>query len=305
MPLPSRSVGCVSTSARTTSSRTPMRRCARISRPSPPKAAACGSRTTSSRASSVWCGRTTAAMPGTRSSHLTELFDLPEGAEGEMDIEGLDVDGGWLWVVGSHSLTREKPKPGEHDPAEALARLTEVEHHPNRHFLGRIPVVESAARAARDPPRGGRRGPQRRTPARLPQDEQQGRRARPWRSPTTCTSPASWACRPRRTASTSRVSRRAAIALFLGMRGPVLRGWATAARDRGRGAQARPPQAQEDRSGRRALPQALPRPRRARHPRARLRRRCAPDPRRPDHGPRRPGRGLSLAGRARRRASAP
>jgi len=77
--------------------------------------------------------------------HLGKLFDLPEGAGGEMDIEGLDIDGGYLWVVGSHSLTREKPKPGEHDPDEALARLTEVEHHPNRHFVGRFPLVESAA----------------------------------------------------------------------------------------------------------------------------------------------------------------
>jgi Protein of unknown function (DUF3616) len=76
--------------------------------------------------------------------HLAKLFDLPKAADGEVDIEGLDVDGGYLWVVGSHSLTREKPKPDEHDPEEALARLTEVEHHPNRHFFGRIPLVESA-----------------------------------------------------------------------------------------------------------------------------------------------------------------
>jgi hypothetical protein len=74
---------------------------------------------------------------------LAELFDLPEGADGEMDIEGLDVADGHLWVVGSHGLTREKPKPGEHDAAEALARLTEIEHHPNRHFLGRVPLVET------------------------------------------------------------------------------------------------------------------------------------------------------------------
>jgi Protein of unknown function (DUF3616) len=74
---------------------------------------------------------------------LAELFDLPEGAEGEMDIEGLDVADGFLWIAGSHGLTREKPKPGEHDAAEALARLTEIEHHPNRHFLGRVPLVET------------------------------------------------------------------------------------------------------------------------------------------------------------------
>jgi hypothetical protein len=74
---------------------------------------------------------------------LDTLFDLPEGAGGEMDIEGLDIADGYLWVVGSHSLTRDKPKPGEHDAAEALARLTDIDHHPNRHFLGRIPMVET------------------------------------------------------------------------------------------------------------------------------------------------------------------
>jgi hypothetical protein len=75
--------------------------------------------------------------------HLAELFDLPEGADGEMDIEGLDVADGFLWITGSHGLTREKPKPGEHDAAEALARLTKIEHHPNRHFLGRVPLAET------------------------------------------------------------------------------------------------------------------------------------------------------------------
>jgi hypothetical protein len=55
---------------------------------------------------------------------LAQLFDLPEGPGGEMDIEGLDIDGGYLWVVGSHSLTRDKPEPDENDPQEALAELT-------------------------------------------------------------------------------------------------------------------------------------------------------------------------------------
>ena len=76
--------------------------------------------------------------------HLAELFDLPEGAGGEMDIEGLDIADGYLWVVGSHSLTRDKPKPHENDAAAALAELTDVDHHPNRHFLGRIALAESA-----------------------------------------------------------------------------------------------------------------------------------------------------------------
>ncbi len=75
---------------------------------------------------------------------LAELFDLPEDEGGEMDIEGLDIADGYLWVVGSHSLTRAKPKPQENDAAVALALLSEVEHHPNRHFLGRIPLAEAA-----------------------------------------------------------------------------------------------------------------------------------------------------------------
>ena len=78
---------------------------------------------------------------------LAELFDLPEGAGGEMDIEGLDVADGYLWVVGSHSLTRDKPRPDENDPNQALAELTDIDHHPNRHFLGRIPLVESEREA--------------------------------------------------------------------------------------------------------------------------------------------------------------
>lgn len=75
--------------------------------------------------------------------HLGNFFDLPDGPQGGMDIEGLDIGDGYLWVVGSHSLTRQKPKPGEDDANEMLAKLTAVQQHPNRHFLGRIPLVET------------------------------------------------------------------------------------------------------------------------------------------------------------------
>ncbi|HET6521131.1 MAG TPA: DUF3616 domain-containing protein [Geminicoccaceae bacterium] len=79
-----------------------------------------------------------------RAFALGTLFDLPGGHEGEMDIEGLEVDGGYLWVVGSHSLTREKPKPTENEPAEALAKLNTLRWQPNRAFLGRVPLVSAA-----------------------------------------------------------------------------------------------------------------------------------------------------------------
>jgi hypothetical protein len=75
---------------------------------------------------------------------LDQFIDLPAGADGEMDIEGLSADEGFLWIVGSHSLKRCKPKHDESDAGSALRRLEKVEREPNRYFLGRIPLVEDA-----------------------------------------------------------------------------------------------------------------------------------------------------------------
>ena len=41
--------------------------------------------------------------------------DLPGGADGEMDIEGLAVYGDHLWIVGSHAPARKQPKEGDDD----------------------------------------------------------------------------------------------------------------------------------------------------------------------------------------------
>ncbi len=76
---------------------------------------------------------------------LGDLFDLPEGDAAEVDIEGLAMDGPFLWVVGSHSLRRRRPKPQEHDPVEALARLSDIRHSANRYLLGRMPMVPTEA----------------------------------------------------------------------------------------------------------------------------------------------------------------
>ncbi|HWT29405.1 MAG TPA: DUF3616 domain-containing protein [Propylenella sp.] len=73
---------------------------------------------------------------------LADLVELPAGAVGEMDIEGLCADEGFLWIVGSHSLKRRKPKRGENGTDEALARMEKIKREPNRYFLGRIPLVE-------------------------------------------------------------------------------------------------------------------------------------------------------------------
>ena len=61
------------------------------------------------------------------------IFDLPAGATGEMDIEGLSVADGWLWICGSHGLKRGKPR-------KKLGNLGKLKWDPNRGFLGRIPL---------------------------------------------------------------------------------------------------------------------------------------------------------------------
>jgi hypothetical protein len=70
---------------------------------------------------------------------LGDLVALPGGPDGEMDIEGMDVDDGWLWIAGSHSLKRGKPKGG---PTKGMKRMRRIGSDPNRFFLGRIPLVE-------------------------------------------------------------------------------------------------------------------------------------------------------------------
>ncbi|HEV2559063.1 MAG TPA: DUF3616 domain-containing protein [Microvirga sp.] len=76
---------------------------------------------------------------------LGAFVDLPAGAEGEMDIEGLCAEDGYLWIVGSHSLKRSKPKRDACSPEDALARMKEVEREANRYFLGRIPLVDDGS----------------------------------------------------------------------------------------------------------------------------------------------------------------
>jgi hypothetical protein len=65
----------------------------------------------------------------------------PDGTHLEIDIEGIDRHGGYLWFVGSHSRTRRWVRP-HHATEQALARLAKVSNNANRHLIGRIPVIE-------------------------------------------------------------------------------------------------------------------------------------------------------------------
>ncbi|MEH0156761.1 DUF3616 domain-containing protein [Limibacter armeniacum] len=69
---------------------------------------------------------------------LEEFFDLPDGKEGEMDIEGLAWEAPFLWVTGSMSLKRSTPD--EEDGHKAGGKkLAKVKVDKNRFSLGKIP----------------------------------------------------------------------------------------------------------------------------------------------------------------------
>jgi Protein of unknown function (DUF3616) len=90
-----------------------------------------------------------------RAFSLGRIFNLPAGDDEEIDIEGLAHDGGYLWITGSHSLKRKKPKCHEKDPKEVLRRLSIVEADPNRYFLARVPLVPTEDRRVHDLARSG------------------------------------------------------------------------------------------------------------------------------------------------------
>jgi hypothetical protein len=73
---------------------------------------------------------------------LADLVDLPgDDADEEADVEGLARHGGFLWAVGSHSLRRRQIKE-RHDGSKALRRLARVEGQENRQILVRLPIAD-------------------------------------------------------------------------------------------------------------------------------------------------------------------
>ncbi|MEU4535727.1 DUF3616 domain-containing protein [Streptosporangium sp. NPDC023825] len=75
-----------------------------------------------------------------RTFHLADFVDLPAGRDEEADIEGLARADGWLWAIGSHSLKRRRVKKG-HPPDKARRRLGSVVREENRYILVRLPLV--------------------------------------------------------------------------------------------------------------------------------------------------------------------
>ncbi|MEU8107387.1 DUF3616 domain-containing protein [Nonomuraea muscovyensis] len=73
-----------------------------------------------------------------RTFRLADYVPLPAGPDDEADIEGLARADGHLWAVGSHSLKRRRVK--SKDPAKAARRLATVIREENRFVLVRLPL---------------------------------------------------------------------------------------------------------------------------------------------------------------------
>jgi len=82
-----------------------------------------------------------------RQFRLADYLKLPvtptegDGGQEEADIEGLASDGGYLWLVGSHSRKRRQPEPGQ-DSGKAREQLARITRDGNRFLLARIPLIE-------------------------------------------------------------------------------------------------------------------------------------------------------------------
>ncbi|MDB5260874.1 MAG: hypothetical protein JWQ14_155 [Adhaeribacter sp.] len=72
---------------------------------------------------------------------LNKYLKLPTAGNCEIDIEGLGHGNHYLWLVGSHSLARKKPRKDD-SPARQIKRLAKLKDDPNRYMLARIPLIQ-------------------------------------------------------------------------------------------------------------------------------------------------------------------
>ena len=89
-----------------------------------------------------------------KSFPLNGLINLP--AQGtqfdqEIDIEGLDFHDSYLWLIGSHSIKRKKVERTDAGPdSKLIKKLGTIEKEGNRFILARIPVIKNSQTAARE-----------------------------------------------------------------------------------------------------------------------------------------------------------
>ena len=73
---------------------------------------------------------------------LADVLDLPGAPDEEADLEGLAIDDGYLWLVGSHGLKRKAVKV-DRDGTENSARLAKVSLDSNRRLLACVPIEQA------------------------------------------------------------------------------------------------------------------------------------------------------------------
>lgn len=76
-----------------------------------------------------------------RTFPLADVVTLPGERHDEIDIEGLGRHGPYLWAVGSHSRKRKRIKR-KHGDAKAIRRLATVSDEPSRRVLARLAVAD-------------------------------------------------------------------------------------------------------------------------------------------------------------------
>ncbi len=73
---------------------------------------------------------------------VPRFLKVPD-VEAELDLESLALSDDSLWLLGSHAAIRRKVKGEAQDPEAAIERLAEVDQSPSRQILARLPLVDN------------------------------------------------------------------------------------------------------------------------------------------------------------------
>jgi hypothetical protein len=173
-----------------------------------------------------------------RSFELHDFINLPahgqkkpngKDVDQEIDIEGLDVRDGYLWLVGSHSIKRkrfdtdDRQKPDDKNSE----KLSKTDAEGNRFILARVPVVTNEATGEVELSKAAPDGT--RTAAQLPGTMTQNTITRAIAATAGAPDPhlATFLTLPGKDNGLDIEGLAVSgTRIFLGLRGPVLRGWA-------------------------------------------------------------------------------
>jgi hypothetical protein len=72
---------------------------------------------------------------------LADVLTLPGGPDDEVDVEGLARQGPYLWAIGSHSSRRKRIK-AKHEGDKAARRLAQVTDEPSRRIVARVAIAD-------------------------------------------------------------------------------------------------------------------------------------------------------------------